>query len=377
MTQEYEEMLKKGIKVISWNVLHRIHEIKYRFEDSVELKIYPREEDRIKKQIEILKKNLTGEYVICSLQEVSGDLLSAVENHFNDTFNIFGYKHPRIPTLVRSDGTLEPKVANIPAPYTNPAEFLVTLVSKSIKLPIDQYFIQLKRTVATDKSPVGEYEGKAALVLKLNNVLTIINGHFPIRNDIDIYMKDVFDDYVIKKENRDFLIMGDFNSPFNIIYKEFKKRPKLKITGFAKIPKNEYSLTTHPVNIDHIISIGKIYFDETKIVGTDRSSDHNLVVTRVSNHSDAMKSTQANYLQFQKNHEILIKFYEEKNEAYVDFQKAKAANDAAWTAWNQASGPQKPLLRVLFEQKKQAKNEKEQILKSKDQALKNKEKELL
>jgi len=168
------------IKIISWNILHIVHEFNYVEKDSLVINEYPNELARMEKILEVINNEIiNNEEIIVNLQEVPGDYLEKLISSYKE--NIYFYTYSRIPTLK----TL------MTVPYKNMKESLVSIVKVNQKV-LGQTFIDF-------------YKGKAALILKFASY-ELYNVHLPIKYD-----------KVIKIEHNA-IIVGDFNcNQFNAL----------------------------------------------------------------------------------------------------------------------------------------------------------------
>lgn len=167
------------MKIVSWNILHIVHEKNYVGPESLVITEYNDESVRVGKIIAYIKNIYDkNDRIVINLQEVPGDVFDVLKTIISPEHFTY-HTYQRIPLI---------KNKNKMNPYFNMNESLVTII-KGTKI------------VSTS---VTEFEsGKAALINKLNNKLSIYNVHMPFK----------FVDKV-KITNRA-IICGDFNCDMN------------------------------------------------------------------------------------------------------------------------------------------------------------------
>ncbi len=136
------------MKVVTWNVLHRIHAMNWS-----EPAIAPHS-DEAARIAAITKRVIEFDAGAVCLQEVSGDQLASLRAALPDaTFYVHTY--PRVPRLYRAEG---------PSPLAEPNEQLVTIMNR---VPTRR---SQSETYPTDK-------GKGFLLVELVDGLAIVNTH--------------------------------------------------------------------------------------------------------------------------------------------------------------------------------------------------------
>lgn len=176
------------MKIVSWNVLHLIHELNYAFHESYVINKYGihNEQKRLDDIFGALNKHLSDDTVIC-LQEVPGDLLVLLKTIKN--VNVFEYRYSRIPKIKNL------KFSQI---YTDPTEYLVMIIPTSLaKDAISQSAIQF------------DDPGKACQIVQLDKLL-IMNIHVPMGA---AYRSKAFEQMgaFIDQVGLDFILVGDMN----------------------------------------------------------------------------------------------------------------------------------------------------------------------
>jgi len=264
------------LRIISWNVLHIIHELNH-VDNSIVIQNNPDECKRINDIYNKIFSLLDNNTIIC-LQEVPMDLLNLLIVH-NDIYNIEFNKYTRLPCLknnkteltngktselssevsvptlvgrktdeLYSSVSVPTKVGRkIVNPYNNCSEHLVILYPLTY-IANDVIFLEIK-----DSS-------KGYLILKLNNNITIVNVHVPtisLINERTALMNELLN--VIKDDN--FIIIGDFNSKKYVLKNDFLHIDKINIPdvngytykGILKNNKIVYK------TIDHIVLKNILY----------------------------------------------------------------------------------------------------------------------
>lgn len=231
-----------SLRIISWNVLHIVHELNY-VDNSPVIQKYPIEKNRIELIYKKIMLMIDGSTII-SLQEVPFDLLQLLLNNKNN-YNIEFHKYRRLPSIKNPD---------IVNPYIDSSEHLVTIYP--IKL-----FPIIKSSFDLDN------QSKGALIIKFNNGITVVNVHVPIIQQ-NIYIPDdsrktLFKTIINTVKDDNYIIIGDFNSKNYQLKKDmyFNKNiiiPKIDGNTRKCIKNNKivYTKLDHIIlnNIDYIIT---------------------------------------------------------------------------------------------------------------------------
>jgi hypothetical protein len=229
-------MTNSKIKIISWNILHIIHEYNYVGEESLVISEFPDEQVRIEKIMEKIQKEFESEeQIIINLQEVPGDYLDKLKEKFSD--NIYFYSYSRLATLKK----------NMKCPYNNMTESLVSIVKINDKMK-EQSFYDFDR-------------GKSALILRFEN-FTLYNIHLPFQ-----YNKNM-------ETDESSIIVGDFNCSGEEAVKIFVSTTKCENNKETFITRREGIVKTD--TLDHILTknlnvSNPLSVEETKL------SDHYVV----------------------------------------------------------------------------------------------------
>lgn len=207
--------------VISWNVLHIVHEINYSFHQSPVISLFGIEEDVSNEQIRLreiaatLEKILTQhgnkESFVC-LQEVPGDLIPLLYQMIDSLKLKFPGSNG---TLHQSIYPRVPKIRNNLADniYANTTESLVILHfvpnGTLVNLQEDQ--------VSTIPCPTDN--GKAAQVLKTKTGFVLINIHLPYRSP---HAESLLHLIPWSLSQHPFVIVGDMNHSIESLLKILK-----------------------------------------------------------------------------------------------------------------------------------------------------------
>lgn len=246
-------------KIVSWNVLHIIHELNYSYELSLTLDKYMNKESERNNDIfNLIGKQLNDNCIVC-LQECNGDLYDMLLERLTN-YNIFSYKYLR-----------EPKIKNtkmLKNPYDNHWEYLVTIVPICINgLQNSIQFYDL---------------GKASLIVTFNN-FSIFNVHMPFGNKI-IKSLEQINSYLNQNNISNFVIIGDFNTDnekLNQYIKNLINLPCLipKINGYTRKIKTMRGKFIEIVGskLDHIVTSSTIITKNTFIKDMNDTSDHLII----------------------------------------------------------------------------------------------------
>jgi hypothetical protein len=246
------------IRVISWNVLHIVHEINYAFDNSIVLQKYPLEKDRLNKIFIKINSLLDDNSIIC-LQECPYNLLNLLNLLVsNNKHNIEYHKYRRMPFIKD----------NKPSPYIDCSEYLVTIYPK-------EYSIIKKMSFDI------ENQSKGALILTFNNNLTIANVHVPIIASAyspNNYRKTLFKTLLENIKDLNYIIIGDFNTKNYQLKRDmfFEKNIVIpEIDGYTRKAMKNNKL--EHTKLDHII-LHNIQYDCTFVDSEDDDlSDHKYI----------------------------------------------------------------------------------------------------
>lgn len=204
-----------SIKVVSWNILHIVHEKNYVGDGSLVISAFQDEKVRVEEIVKYLVSlYLSSDQVVINLQEVPGDVLDELKKYIFAE-HLTWHTYPRMPKLKVPNGD----------PYTNMSESLVSIVKTHNQV--------LKTDVIDFAS------GKAALVNSLSNGLNIYNVHMPFE-----YAQTVtIDNHAI--------VTGDFNCGI--------EESKKMFPNFEACPNKSHTFITRRNNVvstnmyDHIL----------------------------------------------------------------------------------------------------------------------------
>jgi endonuclease/exonuclease/phosphatase family metal-dependent hydrolase len=216
--------IQQGFVVISWNVLHMIHEINYVYDMSPVINRYSIKEkwsneklrlnDIAKTLSELLIKNSTIECFIC-LQEVPGDLLpilrEVLDSHVGSTLT----SKPLIHTHVYSR---KPQVRGrqVDSLYTDPNESLATVhynPSGMLNEKAAVSEIGEKHLLSDDQiswTPCPTDAGKGALTVTTTSGLSVVNVHVPFNDEPATLL---LSNISWPENNNSFVFVGDMNCP--------------------------------------------------------------------------------------------------------------------------------------------------------------------
>lgn len=245
--------------VATWNVLHRYHEENHN-PDSEILKKYHYESDRINATIKLIDKTLNQhDNVILCLQEVSGDLMEAINNKFHSFFAIIQFKYERVPQKKN-------KGFNI---YKNPKEYLIILISKSFR-------------VHNNKKVKYTTPGKGALIIFLDELI-IVNTHLTIPKADKGDLEQKVLKYLLPKYKLPIVVAGDFNRSREKTINDLKSakihNERIEISDASAL--NKFTYPVKKVNLDQIIGID-IAIGAIDIIDSESTSDHNILLAKIN-----------------------------------------------------------------------------------------------
>lgn len=233
------------MRVVTWNVLHRVHAENWR--ESVP-DCFPIEAERIARISQRITALLHDDDVVVCLQEVGGDQLRSLREHLPH-HAVLSFRYPRVPTL-RTGG---------PCPLDDPGEHLVTIAARAALLT----------ATAWSNDP-----GKGALVVDVDG-LRVVNTHLSggDRREAQLTaLAALAGDRVV--------VAGDCNA--GIADVRAGLGPGFNAAPFADdaLPTRPDRPGSKPPAIDHILGRG-VDVGAAIVVDIDGESDHNLVVATV------------------------------------------------------------------------------------------------
>ncbi|CAF1462638.1 unnamed protein product [Adineta steineri] len=221
-TDSSTNKIQQGFIVISWNVLHMIHEINYVYDASPVIEQYSIKEnwsnetsrlnDIIKILNDLLIKNAMTECFIC-LQEVPGDLLPMLRKMVDAHVGSVLTSKPLIHTHTYSR---KPQIRNRQGGflYSDSNESLVTIhynpnaVFTEIKSGLEnaeKHFLIDDQILWT---PCPSDPGKGALTVTTASGLSVINAHVPYDNKAAF---SLLKNITWSNNNNPFVFVGDIN----------------------------------------------------------------------------------------------------------------------------------------------------------------------
>lgn len=193
--------------VISWNVLHMIHEINYVYDMSPVIERYSiktnasneqrRLTDIVKTISELLVRYSTMECFIC-LQEVPGDLIPMLHQMLDSHV---GSKFVSKPSLHMKTYSRQPRVdrPGINRVYTDSNESLVTIHHNPYSNSNNDRI---------HWTPCPDDNGKGALSITTSSNITVVNIHVPFKNPVAM---GLLNNIVWPGNNHRFVMVGDMN----------------------------------------------------------------------------------------------------------------------------------------------------------------------
>jgi hypothetical protein len=247
-----------SINVCTFNCLHIYHEKRY-VPDSLTLQAHSNEPKRIQGLVAFISSQLTNDTVVC-LQEVSGDLLSALREEFNATHHVISLAHNRVPQPVDDFR------------YADPGEYLCTIIPCSV----DKETIKEEFLYFTTK-------GKGALITSFGNVM-IINTHCTVHEQGVLDLVSLYtlfgQPFVEINSNHYVLLLGDTNNEIKAILEVFDQVHPGRVSNVVDhdaigIP----TFTPTSVCIDHVFGFNTISFEDSTVTDTAYLSDHRALHT--------------------------------------------------------------------------------------------------
>lgn len=242
------------MKILSWNVLHIIHEINYAYDTSPVLEKYSgNEQIRLNAIANFISTLLSEDTIIC-LQEVPGDLLESIDfkNH-----TLYKHMHSRIPEIKNSE--------YLKTLYSNPNEYIVTIVPNVFSVTNINVIEFDEPSENVNKS------GKACLFLTLKD-LTIGNCHLPFGSSRRKKALTKLTEFINTKFiDKTYILIGDMNMKAQTLQKWLSN-----LECDAKVIEMP-SATRKTSKIDHGIVSRGISVLETHVYDNHNMSDHSCI----------------------------------------------------------------------------------------------------
>jgi hypothetical protein len=264
------------VNIVSWNVLHIIHELNYAFDTSPVLEKYDicktveNESNRIKDIFKAITDKLVNTGTILCLQEVPGDLLDLLLSDFGPKYHtVNSYKYSREPQIK----------GKMKCPYLNKSEYLVTLMHNDINAQI------------TDCKVVNfDDPGKAAIAIHFKD-LCVINTHMSFGEKIRTKaLTQIYNYLVEKKCGQNYVLIGDMNMRSNELEQELHDiTTKLKdisfdlsiINGDTRKFRRAHNGPILYNKIDLIATSKNIKLTNCAVTTNDDLSDHFMIETGI------------------------------------------------------------------------------------------------
>lgn len=233
------------MKLVSWNILHIMHEMNYVGNESLVITAYPNENERKAKILEYIQSEYDNHNaVIINLQEVPGDYLDALLQKYGES--VYYYTYDRIPSFKKPD---------LKKVYDNPTESLVSIV-KNMKVVSSRF--ELYDT------------GKAGLILNLENNVMIYNVHMPFQWKNTVQLPN----------GKNIYITGDFNCNEHEAVKMFPDCVSFKNSEETFITRRNATITTN--KYDHILCNFISPSENVLVVDKINLSDHYPVSSEIT-----------------------------------------------------------------------------------------------
>jgi endonuclease/exonuclease/phosphatase family metal-dependent hydrolase len=145
------------LRVMSWNVLHRIHAVNW---NELPVAQFPDEHERIDRITAFLARQLDAGTDVMCLQEVSGDQYARLTEVLGRRAVFFTHRYPRIPQL-------RDPAAAMKSPLADSSEYLVMIVAEKLGRSARRHAAE---TFANDF-------GKGYLAVALENDILVIDTH--------------------------------------------------------------------------------------------------------------------------------------------------------------------------------------------------------
>jgi endonuclease/exonuclease/phosphatase family metal-dependent hydrolase len=247
----YFQKMQPSFAVISWNVLHMIHEINYEYDASPVIARYSinqkwsneklRLNDIVKTLSELLIKHSSIEWFIC-LQEVPGDLIpmlhEMLDTHVASILATKPLMH--VQTYSRKPGVRRRQGDSL---YADPNESLVTIHYNPRSMSTENTGKYLQSDDRIQWTPCLADPGKGALTVTTISGLSVMNAHVPYDNQAAMVL---LNNIPWPENNNPFVFVGDMNRD---------SRAFMRMIGNATVGKHSSSLL-FPITTDKPTRVG-------------------------------------------------------------------------------------------------------------------------
>ncbi len=210
----------RELKLVTWNVLHRIHAVNWKEHAVV---VFPDETVRVRSVCARIAE-LDAD-VVC-LQEVSAELLAVLRARAD--VQVFSHRYPRAPAL---------RVVTSTPVLTAPEEYLVTLVREPGARVLEA------ESFANDG-------GKGALLVALADGVTVLNTHVTW-GPPNVPQLELLESLATGR----CVVAGDFNAPAGLVHEAMG--PSFSITALPEVTPTRLATHSHRgLIIDHVLVRG-------------------------------------------------------------------------------------------------------------------------
>ena len=216
--------LQQSFVVISWNVLHMIHEINYVYDNSPVINRYAiqtkwsnekmRLNDIVKTLSELVVKHSSTEWFIC-LQEVPGDLIPLLREMLDSHVGSTLINKPLVHIQIYSR---KPRIKGRQGDpvYTDQNESLVTIHYDPRIISTKNAEQCLQYDDRVQWTPCPSDGGKGTLTVTTVSGLSVLNAHVPYDNQA---AKLLLNNISWPENNNPFVFVGDMNCNANTLMK--------------------------------------------------------------------------------------------------------------------------------------------------------------
>lgn len=239
------------MKVLTWNVLHRVHAENY---GEPAIQRWREEPERVRHVVALVSKASSVDgFGAALLQEVSGDVLESLREHL-PAWAVLNHPYPRVPRLKRPG-----------APMRDPSEHLVVIAPKGST-------VLRARTFADDP-------GKGVLAVTLPSGLVVASTHVSWGPKGEAQLATLRE--LLHASSAPVCIGGDFNAEREVLARAFGAEMVVGALPPGSPRTRPADDATGGADIDHLL-VCRAELRDLRVLDHDELSDHRPVVATVT-----------------------------------------------------------------------------------------------
>lgn len=239
------------MKVLTWNVLHRVHAENY---GEPAIQRWREEPERVRHVVALVSRAVSVDgFGAALLQEVSGDMLESLREHL-PAWAVLDHPYPRVPRPKRPG-----------APMRDPSEHLVVIAPKGST-------VLRARTFADDP-------GKGVLAVTLPSGLVVASTHVSWGPKGEAQLATLRE--LLHASSAPVCIGGDFNAEREVLVRAFGAEGVVGALPPGSPRTRPADDATGGADIDHLLAC-RAELHDPRVLDHDELSDHRPVAATVT-----------------------------------------------------------------------------------------------